>query len=105
MHRIERDDLRRKIVIAIQTLRAGKGGKGRHPMPEFRDNWNVEKLADRIMDQIDGDSRMVVSTEMIGFNTHSSHGKWGIDEPWPEGCDPGAAARRFPPPASASRSE
>lgn len=94
MHRIERDDLRHHIYIAVKVMRSGKDGKGKHPIEELRDEAAVAKLTERILNVVDGDSRMVISTE-VKPNTYGVCGAWGVDEPWPAGCEPGA---NYPPP-------
>jgi hypothetical protein len=94
MHRIERDDLRHHIYVALKVVRSGKGGKGKHPVPELRDEGILSSLTDKILNLVDSNSRMVISTE-VRPNTYGVCGKWGEDEPWPAGCEPGA---NFPPP-------
>jgi hypothetical protein len=89
MHRIAREDLRLGIAVAIQTMREGRLRSQRHPMPEFRDAYLVDMLTARILTLIDGESRMVIATEMKA-NSYGSHNKWGVEEPWPPGCEPGA---------------
>ena len=87
MRRIERQDLRDRFFIKIKTMRQGRHGRGRHPMPEFKCDLLAGQLAGTLVDIVDGDSRMVVSTEEKP-NTYGVCGRWGVDEPWPEGCEP-----------------
>ena len=101
MRRIERDDLRIGIAVAIKTMRQGRHRSSRHPMPEFRDDFLVGQLTSRILDLVDGDSRMVITTEMKA-NSYGSRNRWGVEEPWPPGCEPGA--NDAPPPPNANRS-
>jgi len=63
MRRIERQDLRDSFFIKIKTMRQGRHGRGRHPMPEFKEDFLAGQLAATLVDIVDGDSRMVVSTE------------------------------------------
>lgn len=99
MHRIEREDLRHHIYIALKCVRSGKSGKGKHPIEEMRDVRILSDLTDKILNMVDSDHRMVISTEPK-VNGYGSCGKWGIDEPWPQGCEPGA---NDPPPPGAVR--
>lgn len=87
MHRIKRDDLYHHVCGTIRAMRTGKGGRGKHPISELQDDFAVSTLAGRIVSLIDSESRMVISTEQK-FQSYGTHGKWGIDEPWPEGCEP-----------------
>ena len=87
MRRIERRDLRDSFFIKIKTMRQGRHGRGRHPMPEFKCDLLAGQLAGTLVDIVDGDSRMVISTEEKP-NTNGVCGRWGVDEPWPEGCEP-----------------
>lgn len=77
------------IAIASKTIRAGKNGKAKHPVPKLRDNYKIEELTDLILRQVDSDTRMVVSTEMLGAcaGTGTRQGRWGyrnrtVLEPW-----------------------
>ena len=87
MRRIERQDLRDSFFIKIKTMRQGRHGRGRHPMPEFKEDFLAGQLAATLVDIVDGDSRMVGSTEEKP-NTYGVCGRGGVDEPWPEGCEP-----------------
>lgn len=92
MHRVDRDYLSTCIYVAIKTMRAGKNGKGKHPVPELRDDWNVQKLVSAVLNQVDNDSTFVCragpAPTDIAFVPSYSASKFGIDEPWPDGIKP-----------------
>lgn len=104
MRRIDRQDLRDSFYIKIKTMRQGRHGRGRHPIPEIKDDHAAGTLASTLVDLVDGNSRMVISTEEKP-NTYGACGRWGEDEPWPEGCSPEDEAKKIPPPPNANRSE
>ncbi|OHD00922.1 MAG: hypothetical protein A2885_13530 [Sphingopyxis sp. RIFCSPHIGHO2_01_FULL_65_24] len=87
MHRMDRQDLRDSFFIKIKTMRQGRHRSGRHPMPDLKDDNLAGQLAAALVDIVDGDSRMVIRTEEKP-QSHGVHGKWGIDEPWPDGIEP-----------------
>lgn len=87
MRRVDRQDLKDSFYIKIKTMRQGRHGRGRHPMPEFKDDYLAGALAATLVDIVDCDSRMVISTE-VKPNTYGHCGRWGVDEPWPQGCEP-----------------
>ena len=87
MHRIDRRRLRDSFYIKIKTMRQGRHGRGRHPIPELSDDHTAGKLAETLVDIVDGCSRMVISTDEKP-QSYGVCGAWGIDEPWPEGCEP-----------------
>lgn len=97
MRRISRQDLKDSFYIKIKTMRQGRHGRGRHPIPELKDDYAAGTLAATLVDLVDGDSRMVISTE-VRANTYGACGKWGVDEPWPDGCGPDDEAKQMPPP-------
>ena len=87
MHRIDRQDLRDSFFVTIKTMRRGRHGSARHPLPDLKDDFLVSQLATALVDIVDGDSRMVLRTEEKP-QSHGVRGKWGIDEPWPDGIEP-----------------
>ncbi|MGN6596050.1 hypothetical protein [Sphingopyxis terrae] len=86
MRRIDRQQLRASFYIKIKTMRQGKNGRGRHPMPELSDDYAAGMLAVLLVEIVDGRSRMVISTEEK-LHCHGVCGVGGVDEPWPEGCE------------------
>lgn len=92
MHRVDRDYLSTCIYVAIKTMRAGKNGKGKHPVPELRDDCNVQKLVSVVLNQVNNDSTFVCRAGPdptdIAFVPSYSASKFGIDEPWPDGIKP-----------------
>jgi hypothetical protein len=92
MHRVNRDYLSTCIYVAIKTMRGGKDGKGKHPVPELRDDWNVHKLVSIVLNQVDNDSSFVCragpSPTDVAYAPSRSSPKFGIDEPWPDGITP-----------------
>lgn len=92
MHRVDRDYLSTCIYVAIKTMRAGKNGKAKHPVPELRDDWNVQKLVSVVLNQVDNDSSFVcragpAPTDLAYTAPHTPL-KFGLDEPWPDGITP-----------------
>lgn len=87
MHRVDRQDLRDSFYLKIKTMRQGRHRNSRHPMPDLKDDYLAGKLADTLVDIVDGDCRMVIRTEERP-QSHGVRGKWGIDEPWPDGTEP-----------------
>ncbi len=87
MRRIDRQQLRDSFYIKIKTMRQGKNGRGRHPMPELSDDYAAGMLAVLLVEIVDERSSMVISTEEKP-QSHGVCGVWGVDEPWPEGCEP-----------------
>jgi len=87
MRRIDRQQLQDSFYIKIKTMRQGKNGRGRHPMPELSNDYAADMLAALLVDIVDGHSRMVISTEEKP-KSYGVCGVWGVDEPWPEGCEP-----------------
>ena len=77
---------------AIKTMRAGKDGKGKHPVPELRDDWNVQKLVGIVLNQVDNDSTFVCragpSPSDLAYVPSYRTLKFGVDEPWPDGITP-----------------
>lgn len=92
MHRVDRDYLSTCIYVAIKTMRAGKNGKAKHPVPELRDDWNVQKLVSLVLNQVDNDSMFVCragpSPTDLAYTPSHQPPKFGIDEPWPDGIKP-----------------
>lgn len=92
MHRVDRSYLSICIYVAIKTMRNGKNGKAKHPFPELREDYNVSKLTSLILRQIDNECSFVCRagpgpTELTYVSSHSPP-KFGVEEPWPEGCEP-----------------
>ena len=92
MHRVDRSYLSTCIYVAIKTMRAGKNGKAKHPFPELRDDYKVSQLTSLILQQVDNGSCFVcragpAPTDLTYVPSYAS-AKFGVDEPWPEGCEP-----------------
>lgn len=92
MHRVDRDYLSTTIYVAIKSMRAGKNGKAKHPVPEMRDDYNIHKLTSLIIRQIDNGSTFVCTAGPAPndptYVPSYSPPRFGVDEPWPEGCEP-----------------
>lgn len=84
MHRITRDKLAIEIAVAMKVaLRQCKPLLKPIRLPHESDRL-ANALADAAVDVVDGDSRMVIATELKGPTPHlAAPGKWGIDEPDP----------------------
>ncbi|WP_186401528.1 hypothetical protein [Sphingopyxis sp. P1IMeth2] len=67
-------------------MRQGKNGRGR-PEPQRSDDYAAGTLAALLVEIVDERSRMVISTK-VKPQSHGVCDVWGIDEPWPEGCEP-----------------
>ena len=82
MHRISRFDLFSIIygVIACIRLKRRTGSRQIHASLETQQG--ASAVAEMICEAIDNDSKMVISTEMVG-QTWPRLGKWGVDEPVP----------------------
>ncbi len=92
MHRVDRDYLGICISVAIKSMRSGKNGKGKHPIEEMRDDSNVSELSALILRQIDNESSFVCRAGYAPTDPRCTPRytpmKFGVDEPWPEGCEP-----------------
>ena len=92
MHRVDRSYLNTCIHVAIQTMRAGKNGKAKHPFPELRDEYNVSRLTSLILQVVDNSSSFVCRVGPAptdpSYGPNCASAKFGVDEPWPEGCEP-----------------
>lgn len=84
MHRIDRNDLAIQLSVAMKVaLRQCKPLLKPTRLPHESDIL-ANALADAAVDVVDGDSRMVIATEIYGYSTHGgTRGKWDIDEPDP----------------------
>jgi hypothetical protein len=84
MHRIERESLVIQISVAMKiALRQCKPLLTPNRLPHESDIL-ANALAEAAVDLVDGDSRMVIATELKGSTPHlAAPGKWGIDEPDP----------------------
>lgn len=95
MHRVDRSYLSTCINVAIRTIRAGKNGKAKHPVPELRDSYKIAELTALIVQQIDNGSSFVCRAGPSPFSPEFvstySPPQFGVDEPWPEGCEPVSA--------------
>lgn len=84
MHRISRNDLTIQLAVAMKVaLRQCQPLLKPNRLPHESDIL-ADALADAAVDVVDGDSRMVIATNLKGPAAHlSAPGKWGIDEPDP----------------------
>ena len=84
MHRIERKDLAIQLSVAMKVaLRQCKPLLKPTRLPHESDIL-ANTLADAAVDVVDGDSRMVIATDLKGSTPHlAAPGKWGVDEPDP----------------------
>lgn len=92
MHRIERKDLTIQISVAMKVaLRQCKPLLKPTRLPHESDIL-ANALADAAVDVVDGDTRMVIATDLKGPTPHlAAPGKWGVDEPDP--CVKGACLK------------
>lgn len=92
MHRVDRDYLASCIHFAIKTIRAGKNGKAKHPIPELRDDYRVGELTALILRQVDNAScfvcRVGPAPTDLDYTPSCTSWRWGVEEPWPAGCEP-----------------
>lgn len=98
MHRVDRRELETAILVQIKTMRIGKSRGARHPIEELRDESTIRELVKRIIDVVDCGSRFVCATgphPMLAVLPYNPL-VWGVDEDWPEGCEPGAGALPMP---------
>ena len=71
------------VVVALATAPALTKSKLKSKLPHVADEARRE-LAERICNQIDNDSYMVIVTDMVAMTTpYPRRGKWGVDEPPP----------------------
>lgn len=84
MHRIKREDLVIQMSVAIKVaLRQCKSLLKPNRLPHESDIL-ANALADAAVNVVDGDTRMVIATELNGPTPHlAAPGKWGVDEPDP----------------------
>ena len=84
MHRIERKDLAIQMSVAMKVaLRQCKPLIKPNRLPHESDIL-ADALADAAVDVVDGESRMVIATDLKGPTPHlRTPGQWGIDEPEP----------------------
>ena len=84
MHRIERESLVIQISVAMKVaLRQCKPLLKPNRLPHESDIL-ANALAEAAVDLVDGDSRMVIATELKGPTPHLAEpGRWGVDEPDP----------------------
>jgi len=89
MHRIERESLVIQISVAMKVaLRQCKPLLKPNRLPHESDIL-ANALAEAAVDLVDGDSRMVIATELKGPTPHlAKPGRWGLDEPDPTGDEP-----------------
>lgn len=92
MHRVDRKNLEGALFVQIKTMKIGKSRGGKHPIEELRDDSTIRELVKRMVDQVDCESRFVVSTGPHPIRSVGPYNPlvWGVDEPWPEGCEPEA---------------
>src|SRR5262245_49777548 len=93
MYRLARKDLEALVYVALTCAPAAIKRGLKSKLLEDRDRAR-EALAQKVCDQIDNDSYMVIVTEMIGEAQKRYRGKWGVDEPVP------ATVPEPPPPTS-----
>ena len=86
MERIERSYLYHRLISALSFGTRQVGGT--------LSKAQIYELCDMVCDEICTESVMVVSATMPGFE-HSSLGKFGRDEPWPDCFDPHGLQRDF----------
>lgn len=81
MHRIERKDLAIQLSVAMKVaLRQCQPLLKPTRLPHESDIL-ANALADAAVDVVDGDSRMVIATDLKGSTPHlAAPGKWGVDE-------------------------
>ena len=82
MHRISRQDLFSTIYGVIACSRLKRRTGGRQIYASLDTQQGASAVAELICQAIDNDSKMVISTEMVG-QTWPRPGKWGVDEPVP----------------------
>ena len=80
MHRISDSYLETMIVVAIKTAPKTVKQGMRSKLPVVRDR-TVSELARHIVSEISSESRMVISTELVGtIGSAGRAGVWGVDE-------------------------